>query len=332
MDYEKAYKAVLETATQWIKDGCTDKEKICLECVFPELRESEDERIRKELLDCLRNLTIKPHEKKLRFMAWLERLNLADLNIMKEFNKGMQEALMWGREGYEVSPDGKVKSLTQDEIDSVLEKQKEPENVSASTIIPSCWAEEPSLQQEQKLDDVKREWWNKGYLEGRKNAHIPARELGLPNSWDFQQEQKPVEYLPKRKVYDIMNKLTELSTSDLIPFESEEYVKIHEITSDVCSLLNYPIEQKPAEWSEEDEKDMAHIIRILDDCYAYGRHDLSKTDHENLVNKLKSIRPSWKPSEEQMDALKRAVNKLAKSDVADSVRLSIMYDNLKKLM
>ena len=43
MDYEKAYKAVLKTATQWIKDGCTDKEKICLECVFPELRESESE-------------------------------------------------------------------------------------------------------------------------------------------------------------------------------------------------------------------------------------------------------------------------------------------------
>ena len=64
-------------------------------------------------------------------------------------------------------------------------------------------------------------------------------------------------------------------------------------------------EQKPAEWSEEDEKDMAHIIRILDDCYVYGTHDLSKTDHENLVNKLKSLRPSWKPSEEQMEELNK---------------------------
>ena len=44
------YKAVLKTATQWIKDGCSDKEKICLESIFPELRESEDERIRKELI------------------------------------------------------------------------------------------------------------------------------------------------------------------------------------------------------------------------------------------------------------------------------------------
>ena len=46
-------------------------------------------------------------------------------------------------------------------------------------------------QKEQNSNDVKREWWNKGYLEGRKNAHIPARELGLPSSWDFQKEQKP---------------------------------------------------------------------------------------------------------------------------------------------
>ena len=32
---------------------------------------------------------------------------------------------------------------------------------------------------------------NEGYIEGRKNAHIPARELGLPSSCDFQKEQKP---------------------------------------------------------------------------------------------------------------------------------------------
>jgi hypothetical protein len=56
MDYEKAYKAVLETATKWIEDGCTDKERICLESVFPELRESEDERnerIRKAIVHLL---------------------------------------------------------------------------------------------------------------------------------------------------------------------------------------------------------------------------------------------------------------------------------------
>lgn len=50
MNYEKAYKAALKKATQWLEDGCTDEEWTCLECVFPELRESEDERIRKAII------------------------------------------------------------------------------------------------------------------------------------------------------------------------------------------------------------------------------------------------------------------------------------------
>ena len=51
-----------------------------------------------------------------------------------------------------------------------------------------------SLQQEQlDIDEIKREWYNKGYLEGRKNAHIPARELGLSKSCDFQKEQSEVD-------------------------------------------------------------------------------------------------------------------------------------------
>jgi hypothetical protein len=33
-------------------------------------------------------------------------------------------------------------------------------------------------------EKAKNEFHNKGYLEGRKNAHIPARELGLPKDCD----------------------------------------------------------------------------------------------------------------------------------------------------
>lgn len=41
------------------------------------------------------------------------------------------------------------------------------------------------MQENQNLDDIKREWYNKGYLKGRKEAHIPARELGLPKVFDL---------------------------------------------------------------------------------------------------------------------------------------------------
>lgn len=102
------------------------------------------------------------------------------------------------------------------------------------------------------------------FLESEQAEGIFTHEARL--SWisylERQKEQKPTEYLSKQKVYDIMNKLTELSTSDLIPIESEEYVRIHEITSDVCSLLDYPI--KPVEWNEYDKACISNIVLLLD--------------------------------------------------------------------
>ena len=56
--------------------------------------------------------------------------------------------------------------------------------------------------------------------------------------------QPSLERLQKEKVYDIIAKLTNLSYSNLIPFNSEEYKKINEITSDVFDLLKYTVEKK----------------------------------------------------------------------------------------
>ena len=104
---------------------------------------------------------------------------------------------------------------------------------------------------------------------------------------------------------------------------------------DILAWLEKQKEQKPAEWSEEDEKDMAHIIQILDDCYAYGKHDLSKTDHENLVNKLKSLRPSWKPSEEQdysgLSDLGRAIHRGFLCGGAENVPVAIIKETAKEI-
>ena len=51
-----------------------------------------------------------------------------------------------------------------------------------------------SIKQEQsEVDDIKREWYNKGYLKGRQEAHIPARELGLPKALDFKPFDEDLE-------------------------------------------------------------------------------------------------------------------------------------------
>ena len=65
-------------------------------------------------------------------------------------------------------------------------------------------------------------------------------------------------------------------------------------------------EQKPSEWSEEDEKMLTSVklaIRGND-----WRNDSEKKEmYDWLENRLKSLRPSWKPSEEQMAALSYAL-------------------------
>lgn len=193
------------------------------------------------------------------------------------------------------------------------------------------------------------------------------------NWLERQKEQKPVEYLPKQKVFDIMNKLTNLSYSERIPIDSEEYVKIHEITSDVNSLLDYPI--KPVEWSEEDEAMIKSILFVLEsyvskaeceqnpaltatyptyykeiawlkslrppkDCsgcskhlegYISGRGDAEKKllDEYGILIMPEGelhMKARWKPSEEQMKALQNAVA----LTVCDK-ELARLYNQLNKL-
>lgn len=93
---------------------------------------------------------------------------------------------------------------------------------------------------------------------------------------------------------------------------------------------------KDIEWSEEDEHRRTDAIYFLESAM---KHYADTSEIEKTIDWLKSLpmrcpksSDNWKPSEEQMEALRKAVNKLADTEVADSVRLSIMYDHLKKLM
>ena len=73
MDYEKAYKQALERAKKnWELSNCPSR--AMLEEVFPELRESEDERIRKMLISVVKHhadALEKAHEEEM--LAWLEK-------------------------------------------------------------------------------------------------------------------------------------------------------------------------------------------------------------------------------------------------------------------
>lgn len=84
MDYEKKYKEALQKAKQRLdcdKNGFISTDKALLLSMFPELKESEDEKIRKELIDFLQetidnvgkspNIWTMSNAKK--WIAWLEK-------------------------------------------------------------------------------------------------------------------------------------------------------------------------------------------------------------------------------------------------------------------
>ena len=399
----KAYDEALERAQKATRAG-SDVAMDIVQYIFPELAESEDERIRKDIRLVVESSATKYFKETGQMPEWYDR-SVAWLEKQKEqkpkediIGKAISyfgaESLLDNANGlsdfekftawlYCEFLRGLPKKLNQEYIKEQTKvifdaAQKELCKMPDSTKLLKMWDAEKDMLQEK---DFRGDTWRiaqkafmDGFARGTCVKFEKQKEQKPVETSDFKTKlaeylqnnspkdgqyvissesilemakeellkrgvvQKPVEYLPKQKVFDIMTKLTNLSYSERIPIDSEEYVKIHEITSDVNSLLDYPI--KPAEWSEEDkdyydtivrklevisddsglsdnqikflrehcplncsdwseedEKDMAHIIRILDDCYAYGKHDLSKTDHENLVNKLKSLRPSWKPSE-----------------------------------
>lgn len=84
--------------------------------------------------------------------------------------------------------------------------------------------------------------------------------------------------------------------------------------------------QRPLKWSNEDEKMKESIIKVL-----YGGGHFA---YEEEINWLKSLHPSWKPSEEQMEALRLSFED-AFDDAGDCYRyreLKSIYEQLKKLM
>lgn len=114
-------------------------------------------------------------------------------------------------------------------------------------------------------------------------------------------------------------------TMELVTEETPEYKKGFKDGLDASKK-----EQKPAEWSEEDRLHYANVLEALE--YVKG----CKSDYDKIeavksdITWLKSLRPSWKPSEEQMEALATYVN--GPSFLGTTEHLESLYQDLKKLM
>ena len=222
----------------------------------------------------------------------------------KKYNEALERAKKWERE----HPHGYV---IKDMMEYIFPELRESEDERIRNNIIVSVKMNGGLTQARKSEIY-------AYLEKQKEQKFTHHEIdeSLQSAVAHQMEDDgDVDDFVRRGIDDIVLKYAELGA-------------------------RWQKEQKPAEWSEEDEEMRNLIVAIFEVNHPDGffkANELGTTDMrgvhtEEIISFLKSLRPSWKPSEEQMEALRKAVNKLADTEVADSVRLSIMYDHLKELI
>jgi len=106
MDYEKKYKEALERAREELGSGCFDRGTV--EYIFPELKESEDEKTRKSLLSFLHGLGEFEYPDTKTYISWLNWLE----------KQGDKDKLIQELGKYKVK-------YTQEVLSQQLEKQSE---------------------------------------------------------------------------------------------------------------------------------------------------------------------------------------------------------------
>ena len=136
-DYKTLYEQRIERAKEEIKKCGDNKGRIrMIENIFPELKESEDERIRKELIQYLKNYPNLPNGHYCRddFFAWLEKQGeTSDYNPYKETVKSIstmvEKYAQFGSDLQDFYNNVKVKCKDAIEYDKTfLEKQGEQPN------------------------------------------------------------------------------------------------------------------------------------------------------------------------------------------------------------
>lgn len=234
------------------------------ENIFPQLRESEDERMRKLIIDRVRSATEMTEGLRELLLSYLEKQKYDRMKPIYDARESFESALekAWNdyHNGYE-----NVDKLEDDYVECAhakgfregylfgIEKQKEqkPANHNLTT-----W----------HRDVVYSAMCDKNLDEGlRCNLEVVYKTIKeLVDRTPVVKEQKPAEW----------NKAT--INGEPIPTENQSV--------DISCRV----------WSEEDEHRRQQAINALD-----------RNGYYVLVDWLKSLRPSWKPSKEEMEGLKR---------------------------
>ena len=152
--------------------------------------------------------------------------------------------------------------------------------------------------------------WSESYGAMRADLH----QQKCPEKWiaylERQKEQRPI---PKFKVGDrIYDKRDSYNRNVIREVGKDYYINAFAQKMDMAytdanfefleHLDNDLVDNKPAEWSEEDEKTIDEAVEYIENYAEYVQGEFSKQHVLDLARRVDSLRPQphWKPSEEQM--------------------------------
>lgn len=308
------YEEALERAKSFIERG-GEYDRQVMESIFPELKESEDERVRKELLEEIEFII--PHDDETdseglilpSYHARIDRYK-SYLEKQKEQNQtrdnALQKAFINSKIDYTLEEKCDASDYAETILPTSVTYGEGKEEYKLHKIIEAAFIAGQKKEQKPESCDCSRD--EESYTNGIHHVLMNPEAYGLI-------KLKPAEQLGGTFTsYDMAKTFT----------EGQNYVIAHPEKFGLC---------KSAEWKEEDEGMLNCIIATL--CEeSHGGREANDKMVTWLENRLKSLRPQphWKPSEEQMKAIENVIKcELSAGLHTRANILQTLQNELKKL-
>ena len=234
----RAYDEALTTAKRIISKNCSEVEELCLKCVFPELAESEDEKMLREIKRYLKEQGDKPTGLPngtvavSDMIAWLEKQKDANkaIEAVDRIDKYIDENVANAHDMKDSNPDKKYYRGWDDALGEM------------ARILQDVYSDEKQKERRdyRKLyEDITKSEWFKEIYEGK--------SLGEEQPTEILKEQKPAEI----NEYEIIKKHI---TEDVISSEVNKRLK-------ECGW--YVTDEKPAEWDDYTKTNLDRALQII---------------------------------------------------------------------
>jgi hypothetical protein len=155
---------------------------------------------------------------------------------------------------------------------------------------------------------------------------LEALRYAIEGKWEM---IKPTSYL-SRRLEDLYEELVNNFNVDETLIADKDIEELEAMKAEADASM-----EESVEWSEEDEEKMNSISEIIEHCviipYNGRKLTVSKEYKKELQRFLKSLRPCWKPTKEQIYSLGTIVNGMGESAFGVSKNLRDLYEQLKKL-